>query len=75
MNSHSPMRLLSRPPSFPYYKSRVTDQLVQSVVRSMGIASVVTMATTHYYKWQQAGGGYIYCVSASCVSQLSLNAL
>jgi len=36
----------------------------------MGITSVVSMATTHYYKWQEGGGGDL-CY----VSQLSLNAV
>jgi hypothetical protein len=41
----------------------------------MGIASVISMATTHFYKWQEGGVGDLCCVSTSCVSQLSLNAL
>ena len=41
----------------------------------MGIASVVSMATTHYYKWQGGLGGDVCFVCRSCVSQLSLKAL
>ena len=41
----------------------------------MVVASVVSMATTHHYKWYEGGCGDLCCVSTSCVSQLSLNAL
>jgi hypothetical protein len=46
-----------------------------SNLRILGIASLVSMATAPNYKWQEGVGGDVCCVSASCVSQLSLKAL
>ena len=61
------VNVLSRAPSFPYYKPRVADHLVQvvSMVRSMGIASVVCVATTHCNKWQVT---YVVCVHHVCLN-------